>query len=168
MKGMARDGVLTRVEKGRYVVAGTIEWADDRAVMGLLGDRGRVQGLSYALTSGIMDESGPIDISKDNFTMLKLSQKHLISVLSIEETFDLLLENYAEFERDFLGLGLRLSLFGKHGEPLGPRREMNRRLANLLVERSSLPRPSSPRSRLHLWQKLEADRRLHAVPQNQV
>jgi hypothetical protein len=35
---------------------------------------------------------------------LKSTQEKLLIVLNIEETFDLLLENYAEFERDFLDL----------------------------------------------------------------
>jgi hypothetical protein len=63
---------------------------------------------------------------------LKSTQEKLLIVLNIEETFDLLLENYAEIERDFLGLSLRLSFFGERGEPLRPYREMNHRIANLL------------------------------------
>jgi hypothetical protein len=73
-----------------------------------------------------------LDISENEFHQCKSAHTHLLTVLNIEITFDLFLENYAEFERDYLDLSLRLSLFGKHGEPLGPYREMNRRLTNLL------------------------------------
>ena len=62
----------------------------------------------------------------------KSTQEHLVTAYNIEATFDLLLENYAEFEQDFLRLSLRLSLFGEQGEPLAPRRAMNRRVTNLL------------------------------------
>ena len=88
--------------------------------------------MKYAITPGVVGIRGSIDIPADEFTKLRSVQKHLIYVLNIEETFDLLLENYAEFESDFLRLSQRLSLFGEHGEPLGPRREVNRRLANFL------------------------------------
>jgi hypothetical protein len=73
-----------------------------------------------------------LDISQDAFTQWESAQRNLFTVLNIEVTFDLLLENYAEFERDCLGLSHRFLLFRRHGEPLGPKREINRRMANLL------------------------------------
>ncbi len=71
-------------------------------------------------------------ISEDAFNQWRSTQEYLVTAYNIEATFDLLLENYAEFEQDILRLSLRLSLFGDHGEPLAPRREMNRRVTNLL------------------------------------
>jgi hypothetical protein len=56
----------------------------------------------------------------------------LISLLDIEVTFDLYLENNIEFEQVFLCLSLCLSLFGEEGERLEVYRELNRRLINLL------------------------------------
>jgi hypothetical protein len=88
--------------------------------------------MRYALRRLVLGVRDFIEISEDEFNTLKLTQEKLLDVLNIEATFDLLLENYTEFEQDLLRLGLRLSLFGEHGEPLGPRREMNRRLSNLL------------------------------------
>jgi hypothetical protein len=73
-----------------------------------------------------------IEISEDEFLKFKSTQENLLAVLNIEATFDLLLENYAEFECNFLGLSFRLSLFGEHREPLWAYREMNRRITNLL------------------------------------
>jgi hypothetical protein len=88
--------------------------------------------MRYAITPGVFGIPGSIAIPADEFTKVRSAQKHLIYFLNSEETFDLLLENYAEFESDLLRLGHRLLLFGEHGEPLGSHREINRRLANLL------------------------------------
>lgn len=88
--------------------------------------------MRYRLRRLVLGVPAFIEISKDEFEQLKRTQKNLLNVLNIEATFDLLLENYAEFERECLGLGLRLALFARHGEPLGAYREMNRRVVNLL------------------------------------
>ena len=88
--------------------------------------------MRYTIVPGVTGIRGSIEISADEFNKLRRTQKDLIYVLNSEETFDLVLENYAEFESDLLRLGVRSSLFGEHGEALGPRREINRRLANLL------------------------------------
>jgi hypothetical protein len=80
--------------------------------------------MRYAIIPGVTGIPGSIEISVDEFTKLRSIQKQLIYILNIEETFDLLLENYAELESDLLRLSVRFSLFGEHGEPLGPRREI--------------------------------------------
>jgi hypothetical protein len=88
--------------------------------------------MRYTMKRRVLGAPDYIDISKDEFTQWKSAQRNLFSVLNIEVTFDLLLENYTEFERDCLGLSHRFLLFRRHGEPLGPKREINRRMANLL------------------------------------
>ena len=88
--------------------------------------------MRYTLKRRGLGASGFIEISEDEFNQWKSTQTKLFTVLNIEVTFDLLLENYAEFERDCLGLSHRLLLFRQHGEPLAPKREINRRMANLL------------------------------------
>jgi hypothetical protein len=88
--------------------------------------------MRYTLRRLVLGELRFIELSEDEFTTLEATQEKLLVVLDIEGTFDLLLETYAEFERDFLGLNLRLSLFGERGEPLETYREMNCRIANLL------------------------------------
>jgi hypothetical protein len=88
--------------------------------------------MRYTLKRRVLGAPDFIEISEDEFNQWKSTQENLLAVLNIEATFDLFLENYAEFERDFLGLSHRLSLFHAHGEPLGPYREMNRRMMNLL------------------------------------
>jgi hypothetical protein len=86
----------------------------------------------YTLKRRVLGAPDSIEISEVEFNLWKSTQKNLFTVLSIEVTFDLLLENYAEFERDCLGLTHRFLLFRQHGESLGPKREINRRMANLL------------------------------------
>jgi hypothetical protein len=88
--------------------------------------------MRYTLKRRVLGAPDVIEISKDEFDQWQSTQEHLLDVLNIEATFDLLLENYAEFERDLLDLSHRLSLFREHGEPLGLYREMNRRVTNLL------------------------------------
>ena len=88
--------------------------------------------MRYTLKRRVMGAPGFLDISEDEFQRCKSAHTRLLTVLNIEVTFDLLLENYAEFERDCLGLSHRFLLFRRHGEPLGPKREINRRMANLL------------------------------------
>lgn len=65
--------------------------------------------MRYTLRRLVFGEPGCIEISEVEFAKLKSTQEKLLIVLNIEETFDLLLENYenyAEFERDFLCLSL--------------------------------------------------------------
>lgn len=88
--------------------------------------------MRYTLKRRVTGAPGFLDISEDVFHQCKSAHLHLLTVLNIEMTFDLLLENCAEFERDCLGLSHRFLLFRQHGEPLGPKREINRRMANLL------------------------------------
>ena len=88
--------------------------------------------MRYTLKRRVTGAPGFLNISEDEFHQCKSAHTHLLTVLNIEVTFDLLLENYAEFEHDCLGLSHRFLLFRQHGEPLGPKREINRRMANLL------------------------------------
>jgi hypothetical protein len=88
--------------------------------------------MRYTLKRRVLGVPDFILISEDAFNQWRSTQEHLVTAYNVEATFDLLLENYAEFEQDFLRLSLRLSLFGEQGEPLVPQREMNRRVTNLL------------------------------------
>jgi hypothetical protein len=88
--------------------------------------------MRYTLKRRVLGIPDFIEISEVEFNQWKSIQANLLAVLNIEATFDLFLENYAEFERDFSGLSHRLWLFREYGEPLGPYREMNRRMMNLL------------------------------------
>lgn len=56
-------------------------------------------------------ERGPIDLSAEEFTVLLTARRSLGVAVGIEEKFNLLLENYAEFERALLDLTLRRTIF---------------------------------------------------------
>src|SRR5262245_10711418 len=88
--------------------------------------------MRYTLKRRVLGVPDSILVSEDAFNQCRSTQEHLVTAYKIEATFDHLLENYAEFEQDFLRLSLRLSLFGEQGEPPVPQREMNRRVTNLL------------------------------------
>jgi hypothetical protein len=88
--------------------------------------------MRYTLKHRVLGGPDFIEISEDEFNQWKLIQENLLTVLNIEETFGLFLENYAELEREFSGPSHRLSLFREHGEALGPYREISRRMMNLL------------------------------------
>jgi hypothetical protein len=88
--------------------------------------------MRYTMKRRVLGAPDFLDISEEAFQQCQSAYTNLLNVLNIEVTFDLLLENYAEFERDCLGLSHRFLLFRQHGESLAPRREINRRMANLL------------------------------------
>jgi hypothetical protein len=88
--------------------------------------------MRYTLKRRVLGVPDFIEISHDDFNQWKSAQRNLIAAFNIEQTFDLFLENYAEFARDCLDLSLRASLFSKDEETLRPYREVNRRLMNLL------------------------------------
>lgn len=76
-----------------------------------------------------------VDVSEAEFEQIKLAVKGLISALRIEEKYNLLRENYAEFEKEMLDLTLSQCLFGDH-DWLSDMRDLdaaNRRLVNFLT-----------------------------------
>lgn len=87
------------------------------------------------LTRRVLGFSGFIEISLADFEETKLSKRNLLVTLGIEEKMDLVLENYAEFERDLLDFTLRYSIFPRMDWPsfMGDLQLINRRLANLLT-----------------------------------
>ena len=74
-------------------------------------------------------------ISADDFAALKTAQHNLLLMLSIEEKFDALLQNYAEYERELLSLALEHTVFQvfEWSTIIGDLHTVNRRLANVLT-----------------------------------
>jgi hypothetical protein len=82
-----------------------------------------------------MGEWPYIDISLDEFNRIKIAKDNLFTILGVEEKFDMLLQNYAEYEQALLTLAV--------GQTIGARLDrdafseatflVNRRLANLLT-----------------------------------
>jgi hypothetical protein len=74
------------------------------------------------------------EISEEEFTRAKLAKRRTVLSLVIEDKFDLVLANYADFERELLGLALDrmiyadLSWFSMRSD----RQALDRRVVNLL------------------------------------
>jgi hypothetical protein len=88
--------------------------------------------MKYAITA--VGVSRFIDISKEEFDRLIEIRRNLLVVLAVEEKFDLLLENHAEFELALLELSVRKLIFHEDQAALATahRTMINRRVANLL------------------------------------
>jgi hypothetical protein len=54
--------------------------------------------------------SSVIEISDDEFTRITNAKRNFLTLLGIEEKFDLVLENYLEYERELLSLNLQRML----------------------------------------------------------
>lgn len=86
-----------------------------------------ISGLQYRPSSFI-------EITKVEFDDLNVAKAGVITVVGIEEKFDLLIQNYAEFEQELLSLALREALFreNQYNEFRNRERVLTRRFANLL------------------------------------
>jgi len=94
-----------------------------------------VKLMQYRISKPFVGYSGFIAISQDRFEEAKLAIRNLREVLSIEEKLNLILENYAEFERELLRLSLNHAMFS-HQDWFSYQIEIhtiNRRLINLLT-----------------------------------
>jgi hypothetical protein len=74
-----------------------------------------------------------IEITKARFDEIRRVREKVLLGLYLEEKFDMALENYAELERELLGIALRESLFDEPQSDTADRRLANRRLMNLLT-----------------------------------
>ena len=83
-------------------------------------------------TMGIREYS--VVISSKNFESVKLAKEHLLNALFIEEKLNLVLENYAELEKELLKLTVDSILFpnNKWSASADERNIINRRIINLL------------------------------------
>jgi hypothetical protein len=73
-------------------------------------------------------------LSREEFETTRQIRRRLAGALGIEERLDLLLENFAEFERELLGLGVRAATFEEKQSTvmIGRLQTVQRRLVNLL------------------------------------
>jgi len=90
--------------------------------------------MKYGIFCPFLKEPNSIEISEQEFVRAKLATKNLTQVLSIEGKFDMVLENYVEYERELLELALQEMV--RQGRPWSAIQfdiyRVNRRLANLL------------------------------------
>lgn len=90
--------------------------------------------MDYALTPLFRPRDEQMSLTFENYTQLARAKNALVVTIGIEQKFDLLLENYVEYEGELLNLGLRLVAFRDtqwhsfQQENLG----VTRRLVNLL------------------------------------
>lgn len=73
-------------------------------------------------------------LSREEFETVRQVRRRLAGVLSVEERLDLLLENYVEFERELLSLGVRAMTFEEKDSTvvIGTLQTVQRRLVNVL------------------------------------
>lgn len=89
----------------------------------------------YGLTIGAIGFSDFILISEEEFSEIRDAKRRLVFGQAFEEKLDLVLENYAEFERGILNLALEYSIFPGQSRSLliDGMHLVNRRVANLLT-----------------------------------
>lgn len=78
---------------------------------------------------------GKLQITEAEFQSIREAKKGAVSAMLIEEKLDLLLDNFIEYEGDFLQLALRSAVFEEHdwSDFRAAVQRVNRRLANLLT-----------------------------------
>jgi hypothetical protein len=81
------------------------------------------------------DEEYYIELSEERYYQLKTARAYLFEMLSIEDKFNLVLENYAEFERELLNSSVSTMIFRKEdwSSHIDEIHLINRRLINLLT-----------------------------------
>jgi hypothetical protein len=67
--------------------------------------------MKYKITRAIIGSQTSIDITEDEYTSIKRAKHNLVVFLDVEEKLDLLLENYAEYERSLIDLTLNQMLY---------------------------------------------------------
>jgi hypothetical protein len=89
----------------------------------------------YGITRTVLEGAPFLSISAEEFQGVKAAQRNLLILLSIEEKFAALLENYAEYERELLSLALGHTIFRcwEWSTLIGDLQTVNRRLANVLT-----------------------------------
>ena len=90
--------------------------------------------MKYKIVRDAMSLPGEILLTPDEYARIRLAKRQLIVFLGIEEKFDLLLENYAEYERCLYELAFHRLLYRDLDwvSAQGDRQLVNRRLSNLL------------------------------------
>lgn len=90
--------------------------------------------IGYGITCLVLAPPGIVEISKEEFEELCHAKQSVVVAASMEEKFDVLLENYREFEHDLLDLALgQMVSFDLSWESFRfDVQRVNRRVANLL------------------------------------
>jgi hypothetical protein len=91
--------------------------------------------MKYELTKLINSCNHHVEISHEHFETLKSKKEFLIEALFVEEKFNLVLENYSEFELELLDNSVRNMLFQnlEWSSAINNLQSINRRIINLLT-----------------------------------
>lgn len=91
--------------------------------------------MQYGITRLINGERSFIEIEEEGYRSILLAKERVLQVLGIEEKFNTVLENYAEFEQTLLEITLDFMLFSGHDWSafMEPLHQINRRLLNFLA-----------------------------------
>jgi hypothetical protein len=90
--------------------------------------------MKYSISRDVLSLSGEIPLTPEEYATIRKAKRQQIVFLGIEETFDLVLENYAEYERDLYDVAFHHLLYRDLDWIVlqGHRALVNRRLLNLL------------------------------------
>lgn len=67
--------------------------------------------LTYQISKSYIGNLHSIDINQEEFEAIKLTRTNLLRAISTEDTFDIILENFIEFEEELLGKTLRQAIY---------------------------------------------------------
>lgn len=89
--------------------------------------------MEFLIVRMVLGSGGQIEISEGEFQEIRRARDVVSAALSAEQKFDLVVENFFEFERELLELSLRQSFthFRPWAESAHVRQRVNRRLGNL-------------------------------------
>jgi hypothetical protein len=91
--------------------------------------------MRYGITKLVGGFSGFIELSEEEFEATKTAKNSLLQILFIEEKFDLVLQNYLEYEAELLNSAARNMLFREESNSWihSERNLISRRIVNLLT-----------------------------------
>lgn len=91
--------------------------------------------MKYTLTTLTFNNQYHVPISHECFNQLKSAKEFLLEAMFIEEKFNLILENYAEFELELFNYGIRRMLFHDFdwSSTVDKMHSINRKIINLLT-----------------------------------
>ena len=90
--------------------------------------------MKYSITKIVNDSPGFIDIDQEEFEHISMSIENLFELLKIEDNFDLIIENFLEYEEELLSISLRnmITHFPDYFGANQSRNTISRRITNLL------------------------------------
>lgn len=90
--------------------------------------------MSYFIGQLTLGSNADVEISQEQYGVIRTAKLNLVRALQIEERFDILLGNYCEFEEVVVSIPIRHNVYAKREsfELDDERRTLNRRIINLL------------------------------------